>query len=581
MKMKKAISLKYNNKLILEILKSNLSGIIAANGIAMTITIAVLFNDVPNSLLSFFVFLHISLAILRLYIGKRLSLSIAKDNNANINKYLYIYTGITSITALSFGVMAFFGVLYGVPDINIFIIGITLTTITAGALATLASVYFLFLSFLLCSLLPFIFVLLLHGGMAFYIFAIILSVYIVVNSISAYKMYLNYKSVLLLQEKFKTIYDNSADGIALIKNNKIVECNQTTMKMFGYDENMQQFLNIKLSTLMPPFQEDGTNSMKKMLLMLKKTRQGTHTFEWAHLKKNGEMFFVDITLSIIEINNEEYIHGIWRDITYRKKIEDEIIALNKNLKYEIKKQVDINRQKDKMMIQQSRLAQMGEMISMIAHQWRQPLTAISAASGTLMLKSQLDQLDNKSVEQLSEKITQYTQHLSTTIDDFRDFFKQNKEKRETSYKKLINSVLNIVEVSIKNRNITLQIKIENEIIFYTYNNELKQVILNLIKNAEDVFKEKAIENPVITIEADGYTLRVKDNAGGVPKNIIDKVFEPYFSTKSLNGTGLGLYMSKTIVEDHCGGKLSVYNDDEGAVFEIKLPVVKDERGEGE
>jgi len=229
------------------------------------------------------------------------------------------------------------------------------------------------------------------------------------------------------------------------------------------------------------------------------------------------------------------------------------------------------REKDKAMFQQSRLAQMGEMISMIAHQWRQPLTAISAASGTLILRSQLDKLDNDSVEELAHKIAEYTQHLSTTIDDFRDFFKPDKEKRETSYKELIDSVLNIVETSIKTRNIELQIKIQNKITLYSYDKELKQVLLNLIKNAEDVLKEKAIENPAITIEADGYILRVKDNAGGVPENIIDKVFNPYFSTKSLNGTGLGLYMSKTIVEEHCGGKLSVYNDAEGAVFEIELP----------
>ena len=98
-------------------------------------------------------------------------------------------------------------------------------------------------------------------------------------------------------------------------------------------------------------------------------------------------------------------------------------------------------------------------------------------------------------------------------------------------------------------------------------------INNLLKNAEDVLKEKAIENPIITIEADGYTLRVKDNAGGVPEDIIEKIFDPYFSTKKeKDGTGLGLYMSKTIVAEHCGGKLNVYNDAKGAVFKIELPI---------
>ena len=229
-------------------------------------------------------------------------------------------------------------------------------------------------------------------------------------------------------------------------------------------------------------------------------------------------------------------------------------------------------QKEKQLLQQSRLAQMGEMLSMIAHQWRQPLSAISATSASLILKSQLDRLDNKSAEELGKKISDYAQHLSSTIDDFRNFFKPNKESKKTTYKELITSVLNIVETSIKNNNIVLNQKLQNEIQFYTYQNELKQVILNFIKNAEDILKEKKIQNPTIIIETDGYTLRVKDNAGGVPNKIIDKVFDPYFSTKTQkNGTGLGLYMSKTIIEGHCGGKLSVYNDDEGAVFEIELP----------
>jgi len=259
-----------------------------------------------------------------------------------------------------------------------------------------------------------------------------------------------------------------------------------------------------------------------------------------------------------------------------KELNNKLENLTQNLKEEVKKEVQANREKDKILLQQSRLAQMGEMLSMIAHQWRQPLTAISAASTTLILKSQLDKLDNDFVEEIAQKITQYTQHLSTTIDDFRDFFKPDKEKRETSYKELIDSVLNIVETSIKNRNIELKEKVENEITLYSYDNELKQVILNLIKNAEDILLEKKIQNPIIIIESDNYILKVRDNAGGVPENIIDKVFNPYFSTKSLNGTGLGLYMSKIIIEEHCGGSLRVYNDAEGAVFEIELPALKDE-----
>jgi len=254
------------------------------------------------------------------------------------------------------------------------------------------------------------------------------------------------------------------------------------------------------------------------------------------------------------------------------KINKELKQLTNNLEKRVKEEVSKNREKDKQLLQQSKLAQMGEMISMIAHQWRQPLTAISATSASLTLKAKLDNLDNDTVVELSEKISNYSQHLSSTINDFREFFKSNKEKRETTFNELVKSVLNIVEVSITNKNIKLIKILNSNCSFNTYPNEIKQVILNIIKNAEDILLEKRIENPKITIKTEKNILTICDNGGGIPNDILEKIFDPYFSTKTKkDGTGLGLYMSKTIIEKHCDGILSVYNDDKGAVFEIKLP----------
>ncbi len=238
-----------------------------------------------------------------------------------------------------------------------------------------------------------------------------------------------------------------------------------------------------------------------------------------------------------------------------------------------KKQEEVLKEKNKLLTQQSRMAQMGEMISMIAHQWRQPLAAISATSASIELKARLNKLDNDTAQQKAQDISAFSQHLSKTIDDFRDFFKPNKKKIETSYDELITSVLEIIGVSIRNKNIELIQELNCHDRFITYPNELKQVILNLIKNAEDALLEKRIENPYIKIatytKEDKYILEVSDNAGGVPKNVIDDIFDPYFSTKTKkDGTGLGLYMSKTIIEEHCGGELSVSNDTEGAVFRV-------------
>ena len=262
-------------------------------------------------------------------------------------------------------------------------------------------------------------------------------------------------------------------------------------------------------------------------------------------------------------------------LTFVYIVSKQIKSSGEYLWVKIQEEVEKSRQKDRQLLQQSRLAQMGEMLSMIAHQWRQPLTAISATSGSLIVKAKLNKIDKDTVVKSAEKISSYSQYLSSTIDDFRDFFKSNKEKKETDFEELVKSVLNIIETSIRNKNIDIIIEMNSKDRFYSYPNELKQVIMNLLKNAEDVLLEKEIENPLIIIRSlkkgDSYILEVEDNAGGVPEEILDKIFDPYFSTKlEKDGTGLGLYMSKMIIEEHCKGKLTVRNGENGAIFTIEI-----------
>jgi len=245
------------------------------------------------------------------------------------------------------------------------------------------------------------------------------------------------------------------------------------------------------------------------------------------------------------------------------------ITENELLIEKIKSEEKKNRDQEKLMQQQHRLAQMGEMINMIAHQWRQPLSAITAATGVLTIKARLNKLENKTAIDLAEKIKDFSMQLSATIDDFRNFFKSNKVKRRTDFEQLYNSVFRIVESSLESKKIKINREIINIEEFKTYDNELKQVLLNLIKNSEDAFVENQIKNPTIDIKIDKKTFIISDNAGGIPENIMDKIFEPYFSTKlKKDGTGLGLYMSKLIVEEHCKGMLSVENSKNGVIFKI-------------
>lgn len=292
------------------------------------------------------------------------------------------------------------------------------------------------------------------------------------------------------------------------------------------------------------------------------------------INSQNKNFMIDLLLSSLLL--AIVLLFVYQELQKRINLKQ----LNKTLEQRVKEEVDKNRQKDKQLLAQSRLAQMGEMLSMIAHQWRQPLAAISATSAVLELKAELGRVDEETVIKQSKKISQYSQHLSRTIDDFRDFFKPSKELKESSYNEIIESVLDIVGTSIENKNITIIQKLSTEYRFLTYPNELKQVILNILKNAEDILLEKNIKDPKIKIitytKEGGNVLEIHDNAGGVSTEIIEKIFDPYFSTKlEKNGTGLGLYMSKTIIEDHCSGILSVSNDEYGAVFKIELETAKE------
>lgn len=253
---------------------------------------------------------------------------------------------------------------------------------------------------------------------------------------------------------------------------------------------------------------------------------------------------------------------------------------------QIKDSIGELRRKDKHILQQSRQAQMGEMISMIAHQWRQPLSAISTVVAGLKLKEALGKYDLDTKEGQQEhkenlqnslnKIEEYVRFLTVTIDDFRNFFKPDKKKEEVALIDLVNKTLNIVKKAFEVNKISLHVENKSKGTINTYSHEVMQVILNMLKNSEDVFKDKKQTDGYVKIriydQDDKAKIEIEDNAGGIPQEIFDKIFEPYFSTKQeKNGSGLGLYMSKTIIEEHCKGRIDVSNTNEGALFCITLP----------
>ena len=255
--------------------------------------------------------------------------------------------------------------------------------------------------------------------------------------------------------------------------------------------------------------------------------------------------------------------------------------LNATLKQKVQTQYQQNLEKEQQLLQQSRLAQMGEMISMIAHQWRQPLGAISATAINMQMKIELNSYDlsqenGKKIYQdylYSEltNISEYVQNLTTTIDDFRNFYKPNKEIITTKLENICIKSLNIIKASLMNENVNIIREYNSNFKIKMYENEMMQVILNILQNSHDNFKEKNIKDPYILIKTEDKSISIFDNGGGIPKDIIENIFDPYFSTKqNKNGTGLGLHMSKTIVEDHHNGILSVKNINNGVCFTITL-----------
>ncbi len=233
------------------------------------------------------------------------------------------------------------------------------------------------------------------------------------------------------------------------------------------------------------------------------------------------------------------------------------------------------------MLQQSRLAQIGEMISMLAHQWRQPLSTMSAISTTMQLSLELEQFDTTQESQRKEQEKFFIQELgnldsnlkslSEIIDNFSNFYKSDEKVIKLKLEDVISSALQMIDTLLKNDNINLIVEYNSDTEVEVYSHELSQAIVNILKNAQDNFLLLKTKNPIIKIVVDEYNVKIYDNGGGIQEEILSKIFDPYFSTKGeKNGKGLGLYMAKIIIEKHHKGKLSVTNTDNGVCFNIEL-----------
>ncbi len=375
-----------------------------------------------------------------------------------------------------------------------------------------------------------------------------------------------------LLEEQTAFFQNAVAGIIHLKGRTFVRSNEAWGKMLGYEPSE---LEGKSSRIIYPNEEEyeklGAEAYSTML------KTGLYMTEQTLQKKDGSLIIALLSGAYIDKNDTQK-GSIWVgiDITQRKKTEDELVWINKTLEQTVENEITKRLEAEQIALQQSKMALMGEMIGAIAHQWRQPLNALGITIQDIKEAYKHGELDESYIEQSVATSMDRINFMSKTIDDFRSFFSPNKAKSQFLIGDAISGVVNIVSAQLKNNEITLEYKPSDELEFFGYKSELQQVLLNIISNAKDAIVENksTVRRIEISTIAKNYELfiTIEDSGGGISAHIIDRIYEPYYTTKEQGkGTGVGLYMSKQIVERHMNGELSCENGEYGAKFIIKLP----------
>ncbi|MBK7655687.1 MAG: GHKL domain-containing protein [Betaproteobacteria bacterium] len=253
----------------------------------------------------------------------------------------------------------------------------------------------------------------------------------------------------------------------------------------------------------------------------------------------------------------------------------ELDELNRTLDQRIRDEIFQRKAQENLLIHQSRLAAMGEMIGAIAHQWRQPLNALSLVMQNIRMQHSMGTLTDQSMDRMQEKSNQLVNRMSSTIDEFRNFFKPGKHAEAFNLANAIRASIDIMDGVFKNHAIALTLECDEAMELFGVQGEFSQVMLNLLSNAKDALIQSKQPSPEIQLRAvragSRVLIDVEDNGGGIDPQIIGKIFEPYFTTKEEGkGTGIGLYMSKMIVDGNMNGRLTVANTGKGARFMLDL-----------
>lgn len=368
-----------------------------------------------------------------------------------------------------------------------------------------------------------------------------------------------------VQTYYQTLFNVANDAIIISNGFKLAECNTKTREMFEIP--MEELLQKNLLDLSPTYQPDGSFSADSLQKIIEGTRKGEQqVFRWSFMRNNGSEFPASVSIKSFELNDEKLVFSSIRDISKRIDAEAQLMQAQK-------------------------MAAIGEMLGIIAHQWRQPLNTLSTYISSLQAAQYNDMLSKSFVEKLVRGADGQIKFMSKTIDDFRNFFKPSKKKEYLDIFEVILNAVKLMEAQIKAADIKLLVKNSTErhcLTVYGYKSEFVHVLVNIIANARDALKEehersaKPFEKSIrihVNCDEEFIYIEIRDNGTGIPEHILPHIFTPYYTTKSSrSGTGVGLYMAKMIVEKEMGGRLMAENKGGYTSFSIRLNKTEEEAG---
>lgn len=393
------------------------------------------------------------------------------------------------------------------------------------------------------------------------------------------------------EEKFRILSEKSLIGVFIDQDGEFKYLNPSFARIFGYNYK-RDFRKLISRTLQDFIVSEDWGETDDMNAKLMSGEISSMYSQSRGKKKNGEIVYLDIYKSVIRFKGRLAVIGSLIDITERKKTEDklkkkseELVELNVTLEERIKRELEKHKKQEEILIQQSKLASMGEMVGAISHQWRQPISTVSLILQNIREAYKFGDITQEMLDEFVDKGIKQIDYMSGTIDDFRNFFKPIQAKENFSLTETVNETLSLLKAQLDANLIDVQMRsnMKHDAKVNGYPNEFKQVLINIINNSKDEITDKQEKGKLetgrifIRIYQRGsyYYVSLRDNGGGIPDLALNRVFEPYFTTKEQGkGIGIGLYMSRRII-NNMGGQIFAKNSDKGAVFTIKLKKVKE------